>query len=642
MSKNKKKLTTLLKKVLPTIKPPKIQKTSDWIKAGGVMKLVDGPAMGLDFVPFSFQCLPMDIAQERSTKKIVIQACSQLLKTQVMTVIAMSKMVNDPANFAFASSSADEIKKFRLGKFMPVVESSPVLSPLVTNKSDKNAANNAKQTELKNGTFIYWLNLNTPGNLRGITCNTVLLDEVSNVEVGPEGNPIVLAEARTSTFGDDALVVVASTPLYKNDLINSEFNLSDKRYWFVTHECGHEYKFEWEQVKFQFKQLENGRAIPDSTTAKLMCPHCNKEIDEHTRHQMVNNGRWIATNPNGEKGVVGFQCSRMISPLNTIEEMVSKYADALYSFNLQTFYNNELGEVYENEYEKELDIIQLEQTRDDSFNLHNIPEKALGICIATDQQLDRLESTVIAFDEKNVWVLGHEFFYSHDCTKIEAPAWNELDKFCRQNFKTPSGRIIPTLAVFVDSSNGNATETVKRFTGRWAKYHPIKGSSSTTSPLFKKSTEAGYKLQILNVHEGKLTIRKLLNHMLSDEPQLAPTQLHFSSSLPHDYFEQLTAEELKPKGGKLQWRLKQGQKRNEAWDCLVYSLIAREYSVSKLGTNQPYRKLREFKSSNKEQVQIQPVINKEETKPEPELKSQIKAPPKRTVRRTGGTGWFGK
>lgn len=276
MNQNKKKLTTLLQKVLPTIKPPKIQKTSEWIKAGGVMKLIDGLGMGLYFVPFAFQCEPMDIAQERSTKKIVIQACSQLLKTQVMTAIAMNKMANDPANFAFASSSADEIKKFRLGKFMPVLESSPVLSPLVTDKSDKNAANNAKQTELKNGTFIYWLNLNTPRNLRGITCSTVLLDEVSNVEVGEEGNPIKLAEARTSTFGDDALIVVASTPLFKNDLINSEFNLSDKRYWFVMHDCGHEYRFEWEQVKFQFKQLENGREIPDASTTKLICPHCQK------------------------------------------------------------------------------------------------------------------------------------------------------------------------------------------------------------------------------------------------------------------------------------------------------------------------------------------------------------------------------
>lgn len=605
------------------------------------MKLIDGPGMGLDFIPFAFQCEPMDIAQARSTKKIVIQACSQLLKTQVMTSIAMNKMANDPANIGFASSSADEIKKFKNGKFMPVVDSSPVLSQLVTDKSDKNAANNAKQTELKNGTFIFWYNLNTLGNLRGSTCSAVLLDEVSNVDIGEEGNPIKLAEARTSTFGDDALIVVASTPLFKNDLINSEFNLSDKRYWFVKHECGHEYKFEWDQVKFKFKQLENGRAIPDSNTSELICPGCGKAIDEHTRHQMVNKGRWIATNPEGEKGVVGYQISRMYSPFGTIEDMVSRYADALYSFNLQTFYNNELGEVYENEYEKELDIIQLEQTRDDSFNLHNIPEQALATVIAVDQQLDRLEASVIAFDEKNVWVLGHEFFYSHDCTKLEAAAWNELDKFCRQDFKTPQGRTVPTLAVFVDSSNGNATETVKRFTGRWAKYHPIKGSSSTTSPLFKRTTEAGYKLQILNVHEGKLTIRKLLNHMLSDEPQLAPTQLHFSSSLPHDYFEQLTAEELKPKGGKLQWRLKQGQKRNEALDCLNYALIAREYAVSKLGTIQPYRKLREYKANIKEQ-EITPDINKEETKTESKPVPQKKIQPKREVRRNIGRGWFGK
>lgn len=251
------------------------------------MKLIDGPGMGLDYVPWNFQCEPMDVAQDRSTKKVVIQACSQLLKTQVMTAIAMNKMFNDPANFAFASSSEDDIKKFKQGKFMPVVETSPVLSKLITSKSDKNAANNAKQTELKNGTFIYWLNMNTPKDLRGITCSTVLLDEVSNLVVGEQGNPIKLAEGRTSTFGEDALTVVASTPLFKNDLINSEFNLSDKRYWFVTHDCGHEYKFEWEQVEFDFKQLENGRAIPDSTTAKLICPNCKEEISEHKRHQMV-------------------------------------------------------------------------------------------------------------------------------------------------------------------------------------------------------------------------------------------------------------------------------------------------------------------------------------------------------------------
>ncbi|AFE59043.1 hypothetical protein Q7S_14140 [Rahnella aquatilis HX2] len=640
MKTNKQKSKDLLSRIQKTIQPPKIQKTSEWLKEG-IVKFVDGSNAGQNWTLFNFQEEPVNIAQERNTKKIVLQSCSQLLKTVVLQSIAFNIIANDPANFAFASSSGTEIKKFKSGKWDPAIEASPVLSALITDKNDKAAANNQSQTQMINGTFIYWLNLNVPTNLRGITCKTVLLDEVSSVEEdGTQGNPIKLAEARTSVFGDDALIVCASTPLYQNDLINREYLMSDQRRFFVTHTCGHEYTFEWEQVSFKFKQLENGRGIPDSTTAKLICPNCNEQISEHNRHQMVSKGKWIATNTQGEKGVVGYQISRMYSPFTSIESITETYADALYSFNLQTFYNNELGIPFSNEYEKELELILLENLRDDSFNIHAIPENALGIVMGVDQQLDRLECTVLAFDEKNIWVLGHEFFYGHDCTKIESQAWADLDKFCKQQFKTNSGRDIPALAVFVDSSNGNATDTVKRFCTRWERYSPIKGASTTTCELFRTSTSAGYKLQVLNVHEGKTTIRKLLNMMISDDPSVSATQLHFSKSLPHDYFEQLNSEVLKPVNGRLQWRLKQGVSRNETLDCLVYSMIAIQYAVSKLGTHQPYRKLREYRAilKDKDKYTEEPVIQEKQIiKPEP------KQAPNKPSRRMGiGRNWFGK
>jgi phage terminase large subunit GpA-like protein len=584
----------------------------------------------------------MDIAQDRKTRKIVIQACSQLLKTQVMTSIALNTMANDPKSFGFASSSADDIKKFRTAKFEPVVESSELLKNLVTDKSDKSATNNAKQTELKNGTNIFWLNLNTPGALRGITLATVLCDEVSNLEIGEQGNPIRLCEARTSTFGDDALIVIASTPLYKGDLINAEYQLSDQRRWFVTHTCGHEYTFEWEQVTFKHKQIGN-RAIADSTTTKLICPGCNQEIDEHTRHQMVDKGRWMPTNEDGEPGVIGYQISRMYSPLGTIESMVAKFAEAHYSFSLQDFYNNELGEVYDNQYSKELDILELEQLRDASFNLQYIPDEVLGITIGVDQQLDRLEATVIGFSENKEWVLGHEYFYGHDCTKLESPAWKGLDTFCRTHFKSVNNRPIPTLAIFIDASNGNASSTVYSFCNGWAFYHPIKGASSTTADLFKDTkTGRSKKLKVLNVHIGKNTIRKSLNHMLSDNPEQATTQLLFSSSLQHDYFEQLSSEELKPAGGKLQWRLKKGSTRNEALDCLNYALIAKEFALSKLGTNTPFKKLRVHKAYVTDQETIK--INKEDKPQVENIKTTSKPKPKEQQRRRNslGKGWFGK
>jgi len=89
----------------------------------------------------------------------------------------------------------------------------------------------------------------------------------------------------------------------------------------------------------------------------------------------------------------------------------------------------------------------------------------------------------------------------------------------------------------------------------------------------------------------------------------------------------------------LQWRLKQGQKRNEALDCLVYALIAREYAVSKLGTAQPYKKLRMHKAETREEVQL-PLINKEETKQLPVQEPKRKSSAIRQPRK--GNNWFGK
>lgn len=617
-------------KSLNQIKPPKIQRTSEWLDTG-IVKWPDGSKQGLPWTLYNFQRQPCDIATDRKVKKIVLQSCTQILKTTVLQSIAFNIIANTPANFCFASSSEKDIKRFKDSKFFPAIESSPELKELFTDKNDKSKANNAKTTELKNGTFIFYLNLNVPNELRGLTAKVMLLDEVSGVEISDQGNPVKLCEQRISQYGDDGLIVLSSTPLYPGDLINSEYELSDKRKWHVKHSCCDiPYTFEWEQVSFGWRKLENGRGIPDSETAKLICPHCNGEIDEHTRHQMVHNGEWIATSADGEPGVVGYNINRLCDPMATIKGITAKFANAHYNFSLQEFFNNELGLPFQDEYSKEIDILQLESLREPDFTIHTIPDEALGIAIGCDQQLDRLECTVLAFNENTYWVLHHEYFYGSDCTKLESPAWAEFDRFARQQFKTVSGRPIPTVAVTVDSGNGNATQTVYRFCTRWAKYYPTKGASTTNGELFKKSKQGGHNLYILNVHDQKSTIRRLLNHMLSENPEDAPEQLRFSESLPADYMTQLNSEELKPHGGKLVWRLKKGEKRNEALDCLVYAMVGVKMAIANLGHN-PYAKLRIHKANT--QVEVLPEINKQE---EPTKK------PLTPARRTGiGRNWFG-
>src|SRR5690606_6367046 len=124
------------------------------------------------------------------------------------------------------------------------------------------------------------------------------------------------------------------------------------------------------------------------------------------------------------------------------------------------------------------------------------------------------------------------------------------------------------LAGFVDSSNGNATNTVYRYCGASPIFRPIKGAASATAPLFKQSTAGGHTLINLNVNLGKSNIRQLLNRAVSDSDNSKEVQLHFSHSLNDDYFIQLSSEKRIIKGGNWMWVKKVSSQRNEALDCI--------------------------------------------------------------------------
>lgn len=238
------------------------------------------------------------------------------------------------------------------------------------------------------------------------TIKRLFLDEVSNVEAdGEEGNPLRLAEQRASTF-TDGLVMVASTPKLKDDLICNEYLLSDQRRFFVDcPHCQHEHTFEWENVRFSWRQINGGRrAIPDEETATLNCPKCEKEISEAQRIRMVKQGRWIATNPE-VKEIAGFQISRLYSPITSIRKLVAEYAQAHFEFDLMSFYNNALGLPWDDKMNSDIDLVVLENLRNSTFDIKNIPDEVLAVTHGIDQQLDRLEVTTIGFSEKKVFVL---------------------------------------------------------------------------------------------------------------------------------------------------------------------------------------------------------------------------------------------
>lgn len=498
-------------------------------------------------------------------------------------------IVNDPSNMAYGSQSGASTMKFKNGKWQPSIDQS-ILRDYVTKKSDKNAANNQNTQQNLDSTNTYFINLNAPSTLRGITTKRIFLDEVSGSFDDSEGDPISLASQRIKSF-DDGLIMIASTPTNKLDAIVQEYEAGDQRKFNVPcPSCNHYHELVWDNVRFDWQVLPNGRkkAVPE--TAKLLCPNCEHHITEGERVRAIAGGHWVATNPAGK--YPSYQVSRLYSPINTIESTVEDFSNAHYNFDLQSFYNNSLGLPYEPEENKEHNLIELENLREE-ISVLAIPENCLGICLAVDQQQDRLECTTMGFTDKTLYVLDHRSFYGVDCNQIGSKAYIELTQYSKGVFKTVSGRPVRVLAGFLDSSNGNATQTVYTYCNSYNPlFKPIKGEGcSTTKPLFRSSRTGGHELQILNVNLAKSTINKMLRTCLVDKNN---PPIRFSETLPDDYFNQLISERVDVKHGFKQWSLKVSGSRNEALDCLVYAYICMKHYLNTLTGADPYHILREY------------------------------------------------
>ena len=593
--KNIDKLKSIFEKSAGFMIPPPILKASEWAEQNLVF--VDGPLQGQKMRLFGFQKQIADSMNEIGKKKIVLMLSAQSGKTNLLNAMIGYKMFTTGHNVGILQSTTRELGQWLNGKLLPMIKQSYSLKNLVTDKNDKNAVNNQAQIQLTNGSFLYMMSLTSPSHLRGKSIGGgIFLDEVDAAQFDDnEGSPILLAEQRVTTFNGESPVVISSTPTTKNGAIMLEYEKSDKRVFYCRcPHCNHEQTLDWENVKHDWTD----KKIPIAKGAKYVCPHCSTPWTEGDRIRAAAGGVFRATNP--DSPIIGFHASRLISPLATIESMVQDYADAMQSYSLQTFYNTVLATSYDN-LNADIDPHELEKFVT-PVSVNNIPSDCLFLVAGGDQQKDRLENTLIGVGEKKLYVLDHRSFYDFDCERADSKAYTELINFLKSDFRDTEGKKVPMLGANLDSGNGRATNAIYRNCNRWNKLHAIKGSSSANAPTIplKATTTAGQELFVLGVNMLKFKAQEILNRNLSDK---AYVKIEFSNTLPDDYFDQLTAEELKRVGSGVKWVLKQGQERNEAGDCFNYCLAAIEQVMKGIKQN-PWKRLREYK--HKKNVDVQP------------------------------------
>jgi hypothetical protein len=147
-----------------------------------------------------------------------------------------------------------------------------------------------------------------------------------NDRLADEVNPIVMK------FGN---------PTIEGRGIADEFRKSDARRWNVTCQCGHEQELLWDK-HFVWKD-DGGTWRLRNEDGRPTCEKCGVAFDR------LGSGRWVAGNPDAK--VHGYAISRLFvfKSAHDILDLFDKFIDAQGNQSkLQNFYNNWLGETYEN------------------------------------------------------------------------------------------------------------------------------------------------------------------------------------------------------------------------------------------------------------------------------------------------------
>jgi phage terminase large subunit GpA-like protein len=474
----------------------------------------------------------------------------------------------------------DLAKRFSKQRIDPLVEFCEKIKGKIKDPRSRDSGNTVLMKEFLNG-MIVLTGANSAVGLRSMPARYLLMDEVDAYpdDADGEGDPMMLATARTRTFSRRK-IVKGGTPTFEGrSKVDAAFMNTDQRYWYVPCPyCNFFQKIEWERIKWP-------KGKPDE--AKLECISCNKLIDEYQKEWMLPRGKFIAENlKHDNPKVIGFHISSLYSPFGWYHwsEAAKEYLQAQRSPELlRSFINTVLGECWREKGEAP-DWKRLYERRE-KYEIGTVPQGGCFLTAGADVQKDRIEVEIVAWGRgKESWSVDYRVFQG-DTGVPDSGAWLQLDALMNEHFLHESGVNLPIAMLCVDS--GYQSNTVYN----WCRKYPMsrvratKGSDAAVVVLGNSSSvdvtirgnkmRKGFKVWTIGVSLAKNELYAWLgmDKPLDLEPY-PPAYCHFPE-YSEEFFKQLTAESLMTKKvkGKTKFHWEKIRDRNEALDCRILARV---------------------------------------------------------------------
>lgn len=479
---------------------------------------------------------------------------------------------HSPGPALYVMPTLDTVKKLSKTRIDPMIAASPALAERIKPARTRDSGNTVFSKDFDGGTLMM-TGANSAAGLRSMPIRFLVLDEVDAypLSADDEGDPVMLAVKRTSTFIRRKIFMLSTPGLKESSRIGKAFREGDQRFYNVPcDECGTLQPITWAQIKW-----EEGR--PE--TAAFHCAHCGHRHEEHRKAAIMNedNGAcWIATATPVRPNLRSYHVASLYSPWLTWEECAREFIAAKDDpALLQPFINTVLGEEWDDLGGEKADPDSLFGKRED---YEGVPAAGAVLTAGVDVQPDRLECEVVAWgrDEES-WSIDYVIL-TGDPSQQEV--WDQLDDHLARRWPHPAFENgIAISATAVDTGGANTQDAyrfVKPREGRriWG----IKGYAGKRPVWPRRPTRTNkgrINLYPIGVDSAKETITKRLEK--TGPAVRGAGACHFPMDRDKEYFEQMTAERKVTrfvKGFKHVHWFKPDHARNETFDCRVYSYAA--------------------------------------------------------------------
>lgn len=411
------------------------------------------------------------------------------------------------------------------------------------------------------------------------------IDEAS-LDLKKQGNSLEQAEGRTSAYKAKRKIVLFSTPI-ELDLSNVYYAylLGDQRKYFVPCPyCGFMQELEFKYLKYD--RDKSGMLNVDSVCYE--CQGCDEHFYNYHKTEMYSSGRceWRPTAKAKRANYRSRQMSCLYSPpgMITWADIVQKYIDAIESNDpgkMKTFETLYLGWPYQEKGEApEFHVVRSHRS---NYQSKTVPSEVLFLTLGADVQGDRLELEICGHGRKyKTWSIDYVVIPG-DTKIVTRGAWPKFREMFLDGqfvYDNEKGRYAPQMA-FIDSNY--RTDIVVEFCETISGLFPVIGKDKFSNPQkkFQINQLPGSNLMSVMIatdYHKDMVYNSLRTECLPghDTPVNYP---EFPYNYNDKYFKMLNAEYKRPKrkGNKIDYEYYCPLgKPNEALDCRVYNIAARE------------------------------------------------------------------